>query len=68
MVTELSVRDLAASLHFYRDILGFGVRNQRTEPQFAYLEFEQVQIMLEQIHDQGWVTGAPDALLIARPA
>ncbi len=58
MVPELSVSDFTKSLHFYCEILGFKVRNQRTSPDFAYLELEQVQIMLEQIHDQGWVTGA----------
>ncbi len=57
MVPELTVTDFAVSLRFYRDILGFKIRNQRSDPDFAYLEYEQVQIMLEQSHDEGWVTG-----------
>lgn len=60
MVPELSVTDFPISLCFYRDILGFKVRNQRSNPDFAYLEYEQVQIMLEQIHDDGWTTGELD--------
>ena len=58
MVPELSVSNFDQSLSFYRDLLGFTVRNQRTRPNFAYLENEKVHIMLEQIHDSGWVTGA----------
>ncbi|MFD2176005.1 bleomycin resistance protein [Veronia pacifica] len=57
MVPELSVSDFAESLGFYRDIFSFNVRNQRENPDFAYLELEKVHIMLEQIHDEAWVTG-----------
>ncbi len=58
MVPELSVTNFEKSLKFYQELLGFKVRNQRTNPDFAYLENGQVQIMLEQIHDRGWVTGS----------
>ncbi|MCG9557821.1 bleomycin resistance protein [Vibrio kanaloae] len=58
MVPELSVSDFSKSLNFYCEILGFKVRSQRKSPDFVYLEFEQVQIMLEQIHDNAWVTGS----------
>lgn len=61
MVPELSVSDFSKSLNFYCEILGFKVRSQRTKPDFAYIECEQVQIMLEQIHDNGWVTGSLEA-------
>ncbi len=57
MVPELSVSNFANSLIFYHDILGFKVRSQRQNPDFVYLELEQVQIMLEQIHEDAWVTG-----------
>ncbi len=57
MVPELSVSDFNQSLHFYRDILGFEVINQRSEPDFAYLGYEKAQIMIEQIHDNMWFTG-----------
>ncbi|ELR8704639.1 VOC family protein [Vibrio vulnificus] len=58
MVPELSVSDFAKSLNFYCEMLGFKVRSQRKSPDFVYLELEQVQIMLEQIHDNAWVTGS----------
>ncbi|OZT86176.1 hypothetical protein CIK04_03395 [Vibrio sp. 03_296] len=58
MVPELSVSDFAKSLNFYCEMLGFKVRSQRESPDFVYLELEQVQIMLEQIHDNAWVTGS----------
>ena len=35
MVPELSVSDFNNSLSFYRDLLGFKVRNQRENPDFA---------------------------------
>jgi len=38
-------------------LLGFNVKNQRRDPDFAYMENGKVQIMLEQIHEVGWVTG-----------
>ncbi|MCG9555931.1 VOC family protein [Vibrio sp. Isolate31] len=57
MVPELSVSNFEASLSFYVDVLGFSVRIKRENPDFVYLEQEQVQIMLEQITDSGWSTG-----------
>ncbi|HGF5182122.1 bleomycin resistance protein [Vibrio parahaemolyticus] len=57
MVPELSVSNFEESLNFYQNLLGFKIRNQRSNPEFAYLENENVQIMLEQIHDTGWSTG-----------
>jgi catechol 2,3-dioxygenase-like lactoylglutathione lyase family enzyme len=61
MVPELSVSNFAKSLNFYCEVLGFKVRSQRKSPDFVYLELEQVQIMLEQIHAHAWVTGSLDA-------
>lgn len=60
MVPELSVTSLTASLPFYTGLLGFAVRYQRDYPPFAYLEQQQVQLMLEQIHPAGWLTGVLD--------
>ncbi len=54
MVPELTVIDFNTSLTFYTEILGFSVRNQRKNPNFAYLEQEKVQIMIEQFHVNGW--------------
>lgn len=57
LVPELTVSDLANSLRFYVDVLGFEVRFQRESPAFAYLEFEGSQLMLEQYHPDGWNVG-----------
>jgi hypothetical protein len=47
LVTELLVSDIAASLAFWRDRLGFEIAYQRPERAFAYLERpEGAQIML----------------------
>lgn len=53
LVPELTVRHLQASLDFYLAV-GFSVRFQRTDPNFAYLELGHAQIMLEQEHQDGW--------------
>ncbi|WP_417457700.1 bleomycin resistance protein [Kordiimonas sp.] len=57
LVPEFSVTDFGRSLAFYTDILGFSVRHQRAEPDFAYLDLEGAQIMLEQLSDRSWTTG-----------
>ena len=47
LVPELLVSDIAASLKFWRDRLGFAIAYQRPEQAFAYLERpEGAQIML----------------------
>ncbi|MEB7538478.1 VOC family protein [Pantoea anthophila] len=56
MVPELTVTDFAASLHFYTAVLGFSVRIQRQQPDFAYLCYGEAQLMIEQFHPQGWNT------------
>ncbi len=51
MVVELHVNDLAGSLSFWRDVLGFQPAFERAEERFAYLEHpEGHQIMLCQRH------------------
>jgi catechol 2,3-dioxygenase-like lactoylglutathione lyase family enzyme len=47
LVPELDVADLEASLAFYVGVLGFSVRYSRPEEQFAYLEREAAELMLE---------------------
>ena len=54
MVPELTVSNFNKSLVFYTEILGFSVRNQRESRDFAYLEQEKVQLMIEQCHENGW--------------
>jgi len=57
MVPELSVSDFNQSFKFYTEVLGFKVRIRRDEPDFAYLEQENAQIMIEQLHDESWHVG-----------
>ena len=44
---EFVVGDLATSLCFWCDVLGFRVAYQRSEDNFAYLERGRAQVMLE---------------------
>jgi catechol 2,3-dioxygenase-like lactoylglutathione lyase family enzyme len=48
VVPELDVADLARSLSFYVDVLGFKVRFERPEERFAYLTRGPVHLMLDQ--------------------
>ena len=55
LVPELTVSDFAESIRFYTDILGFEVMFSRSDTaDFAYLEFEGSQLMLEEFHVDGW--------------
>lgn len=58
LVPELLVRDLAASLRFYVDALGFRVLYDRPEEGFAYLERNGAELMLDRIGPGSW-TPAP---------
>ena len=48
LVPEVKVTDLAASLKFWCDVLGFRVLYGRPEEGFAYLDRDGAQIMLDQ--------------------
>ncbi|GEO83896.1 MULTISPECIES: bleomycin resistance protein [Alphaproteobacteria] len=56
LVPELDVTDLAASLAFWCDCLGFRVAYDRPQAKFAYLERQGAQIMLCEINGN-WKTG-----------
>lgn len=59
IVCELYVVDLATSLHFWCDILGFEIAYQRPEERFAYLQRHTgAQLMLYQ-PDQASATAKP---------
>jgi catechol 2,3-dioxygenase-like lactoylglutathione lyase family enzyme len=65
LVPELLVIDLAASLSFWTDLLGFRVVYDRPEDGFAYLDLAGAQVMLEQ-RARGarqWETAALDSPL-----
>ena len=48
LIPELLVADIAASLRFYLDVLGFTILYERPEACFAHLDREGARIMLEQ--------------------
>lgn len=55
LVPELTVSNFAESIRFYTGILGFEVMFSRSDSaDFAYLEFEGSQLMLEEFHPDGW--------------
>ncbi len=53
VVPELDVADLARSISFYVDGLGFSARFERPEELFAYLTRGPVHLMLEQADGPG---------------
>jgi catechol 2,3-dioxygenase-like lactoylglutathione lyase family enzyme len=55
LIPELSVSNLSKSLEFYRDILGFKIEYARPEEKFAFLAYENVQLMIEQANGN-WET------------
>ncbi|WP_175962042.1 bleomycin resistance protein [Burkholderia pyrrocinia] len=57
LVPELVCTDLAGSVRFYRDVLGFRIRFERPEDGFAYIEIGPAQLMLEQHRPESWLTG-----------
>ncbi len=50
LVPELSAADLERSLWFYVNILGFQIDYQRPERKFAFLSYQGIQIMVEQLN------------------
>ncbi|TAJ21040.1 MAG: VOC family protein [Dehalococcoidia bacterium] len=48
LIPELLVSDIAASVRFYVDVLGFTILYERPEECFAHLDREGARIMLEQ--------------------
>ncbi|WP_084355617.1 NUDIX domain-containing protein [Actinomyces radicidentis] len=64
LVPELAVTDLAASLIFWRDLIGFTVSYDRPEEGFAYLVHGDAHLMLDQIGlGRTWRTGPFEAPL-----
>jgi catechol 2,3-dioxygenase-like lactoylglutathione lyase family enzyme len=53
LVPELTVNHLSTSLDFY-EAVGFSIRFRRSNPEFAYLELGEAQLMLEEEHAEGW--------------
>ncbi len=59
LVPEFLVSDLKSSLDFWVGLVGFEVLYDRPEENFAYLDLDGAQIMLEQKGGAGryWITG-----------
>lgn len=49
MIPELDVFDLEKSLEFYTKFIGFNIVYTREEDKFAFLQLENVQIMIQEI-------------------
>lgn len=54
LVPELAVSDFEVSLDFYTQVLGFQIAFSRSEPAFAYLDRDGIQLMLEEA-PPGWL-------------
>ena len=57
LVPELACRDAVASMEFYTKILGFKILYERSEHKFYYLEREGLEIMLDELSEESWITG-----------
>jgi catechol 2,3-dioxygenase-like lactoylglutathione lyase family enzyme len=53
LIPELDVRDLARSLDFYVEVVGFKVWFERPEERFAYLILDDAHLMLEEAAGPG---------------
>lgn len=59
MLPEFDVFNLEESLHFYTSLIGFNIVYKRKEDKFAFLQLEDVQLMLQEINEESnkWGTG-----------
>lgn len=56
-IPELSVFDINKLKNFYLNVLGAKIEYERQEDKFVFLSLEENQLMLEEIHDNGWNIG-----------
>ena len=55
LIPELSVSNFKKSIHFYTKILSFKIEYHRPEKNFAFLSYQDSQLMIEQVNNT-WVT------------
>ncbi|YBV93675.1 VOC family protein (plasmid) [Bacillus sp. PK9-021] len=55
LIPELSVKDIQKSKRFYLDVLGFQLKYERIEDQFAFISLNGAQMMIEQCNGH-WQT------------
>ncbi len=60
LVPELCCEDIEATKKFYVEVLGFTIKYERPEEQFAYFTLDGVDIMSEGLNWSGrrWLTGS----------
>ena len=57
LIPELLVSDIAVSLRFYLNVLGFSILYERPEECFAHLDREGARLMLEQPVGRSFLAG-----------
>lgn len=59
MIPEFDVFSLKDTLHFYVDLIGFHIEYDRPEDKFAFIQLDDVQIMIQEIDttNMKWSTG-----------
>lgn len=59
LVPELYCSDIVQSLDFYCNVLGFSIVYDRPEAKFAFIQRENVQLMLEELteSERKWLSG-----------
>jgi len=61
LVPEFYVVDFQKSIHFYTQIVGFKIEYQRAEPLFAFLSYQESQLMIQLEDDnKDWHNGKPE--------
>ena len=58
MIPEFDVINLKETLNFYIDLIGFELVYERKEDKFAFIQLENIQLMLQEIGKENkWETG-----------
>ena len=56
LIPELTVQNIERTKAFYIDLLGFKLEYERKDDKFAFVSMREAQIMLEELHFDGWIT------------
>lgn len=61
IMPELYVSNFNKSLDFYIKLLGFKIEYQRENPLFAFLSYQETQLMIQQeVENENWHNGVPE--------
>lgn len=58
IIPELTVSNINQTKEFYIFKLGFNLEYERTDDKFFFATYEESQFMFEELHNDGWNTGA----------